>query len=646
MKFSWKNKYITIAGLSITALFFLLNIASPLIINETLEAVFLDYRFLVRNFIKPPSTPKNIVIVAIDEQSLEKYGRWPWSRDLQAELIDRIMMSEPQVLAVDIFYPEPETPERDGLLGRVLEQSYGKIVLAAGFDPNAEPNDDEVPDYLLDNAIFKIKRYSQLKGVLEVYKSKSLAVPVIYSNAILGHVVSPPDTDGKLRKEHLYIKFKDEFFPSLSLVTAALAKNMSTEDLIIQGTSGIDLGDTFIPTDIHGRMRVNYLGPEGVFQYVSAADILNNSFEPSFFKGKIVFLGTTAVSTYDFMVTPFSARIPAVEKNATVVENILNKRFILNTPISVASLIIVVTGVVLSFLLPFVRAFPGALTSLGFIVLFVVFNQYLFTFHGFYLNFVYPFANMVAISILFGAYKYLVEERKARELRTMFSSYVSPKVVNELIKNPEMARLGGYRKEITVLFSDIAGFTTYSEKREPEEVVAMLNEYFEVMTDIIFHWDGTLDKFVGDEIMAFWGAPLDQPDHAERALRCALHMSDELDSLRQKREAAGKQAIDSGIGLNSGEVLIGNIGAAGKKMDFTAIGDHINLGARVEALTRQYKTRILITEFTHAKIQPLVDNGRLGHIEVIDTDTVRVKGKDKPVKIFTVKPLPHQDKRD
>lgn len=641
MKRPWKINLITIAGLGITLLFFLLNIASPRIVNDTLEAVFLDYRFLIRNIIKPLPTPENIVIVAIDELSLEKYGRWPWPRDLQAQLVEQIIRSNPKVLAVDIFYPEPETPERDALLGGVFEESYGMITLAAGFDPNADPNDDEVPDYLLDNTILKIKRYSQLKGTLSVHKSKSLSVPVIYSNAILGHVVSPPDGDGKFRKEHLYVKFKEEFFPSLSLVTSALARNMGVEDIIIQGTSGVDFGDTFIPTDIYGRMRVNYLGPERTFRYITAAAILDGALEVSFLQGKIVFLGASAISTYDFMVTPFSARMPAVEKNATVVNNILNKHFILNTPLSVVSFIIVITGVLLSFLLHSVMALLGMLLAFLFIALFTAFNQYIFTYHGYYMNFVYPFGNMVFISILFGSYKYFVEERKAKNLRSMFSSYVSPKVVNELINNPEMARLGGYRQEVTILFSDIAGFTSFSEKREPEEVVHMLNEYFEAMTDIIFHWDGTLDKFVGDEIMAFWGAPLDQADHAERALRCALHMSDQLDCLRESREAKGEQAIDIGIGLNTGEVLIGNIGAAGKKMDFTAIGDHVNLGARVEALTRHYKTRILITEFTQAKIQPLIDSKAFGHIELIEEDTVKVKGKDKPVKIFSIKPIPH-----
>jgi adenylate cyclase len=218
----------------------------------------------------------------------------------------------------------------------------------------------------------------------------------------------------------------------------------------------------------------------------------------------------------------------------------------------------------------------------------------------------------------------------------MFSHYVSPKIVEELLKNPELAKLGGYRREITVLFSDVRGFTTFSEKRKPEEVVEHLNEYLHEMTNLIFKWDGTLDKFVGDEIMAFWGAPLDQPNHAELALKCALNMSDRLEELQAKWRTEGKEPLDNGIGLNTGDVLVGNIGSADKKMDYTIIGDHVNLGARVETLTRKYDTRVLITEFTYEKIRHLVDEGKLYRVDMKEMDTVKVKGKDIPVKIFGI----------
>ncbi|MBM2829090.1 MAG: adenylate cyclase [Actinobacteria bacterium] len=235
------------------------------------------------------------------------------------------------------------------------------------------------------------------------------------------------------------------------------------------------------------------------------------------------------------------------------------------------------------------------------------------------------------------------EEKRAREIRKMFSSYVSPKIVEQLVNHPEWAKLGGERKEVTLLFSDIRGFTTFSEKREPEEVVSMLNEYFKEMTEVVFHWDGTLDKFIGDAILAFWGAPLDQPDHAERAVRCALHMSDRLEMLQARWLAEGKEALDCGIGINTGPVVIGNIGAVGKKMDYTVIGDHVNIGSRVQGLTKTYNTRIILTEYTVAKIKTLVDEGRMGHLDLVSADTVTVKGKETPVKVFRLRSDRHEE---
>jgi len=635
---------ITVAGIVFTILFFLLNLKSPRAMDETIESLIVDYRFLLRNILNPPPVSKNILIVVIDDKSLEKYGRWPWPRSVQAKLIDKIISGSPSVVAVDIFYSEHETEERDSALGTALNQGDEKIVIAVGFDMD-NSGVKEVPDYLLDSAILKVKDNSRLKGkILEVYKFKS-TISEIYSNAVLGHVISPPDMDGKLRWEHLYIQYQDDYYPSLSLMTAAVAMKKDINDITIYGARGVELGEIFIPTDMMGRMRINYIGSANTFRYLSAADVLNDKIHSSVFDDKIVFLGTSAISTYDFMVTPFSARIPAVEKNATVVDNILNRQFIKSVPVSMVSTLIIVSGLFLSFMLPAVRAVFGIGFSILMILLFVLFNQYLFTYQSTYLNFIYPFSNLFIISGIFAAYKYFVEEKKAKQLRKMFSSYVSPKIVTELINNPDMVGLGGYRREITVLFADIAGFTSFSETREPEEVVSMLNEYFKEMTDVIFKWDGTLDKFVGDEIMAFWGAPLEQPDHAELAVKCALEMSERLNSLQKKWKSEGKYILDCGIGINTGIVLIGNIGSADKKMDYTAIGDHVNLGARVESMTRKYDTRILITQYTYEKIAELIDKNRIGHIDMLvcAVDTVKVKGREVPIKMFSVVSKPHSD---
>jgi len=629
-----KIKAITVFGVVSTGCFLVLNLLSPQFVEERVESLLVDFRFQLRNLMASPPVPRNIIIVEIDEKSLEKYGRWPWSRVRQAKLIDRIVHAKPSVLAVDIFYPERESRKADAALARTLAKARGTIILAAGFDTTAT-TPIEPPDFLLDNALVNIKDQSRLSQAPVVNKPKT-SIAALSSQATLGHVYSPSDLDGKLRWEYLYIKYADDIYPSLSLITAAQALGKTIADITVYAGRGIQVGDTYIPVEPAGRMRIDYLGRDRTLRYISAADILSGAFQPSDLKDKVVLLGTSAISTYDFVVTPFSARMPGVEKNATVVENILNKRFLKNIPVSVVSLAVLVTGLILALLLPRMRALHGLVLSSALMAVFAAGNQYLFAYQGYYANLFYPFGNMAVISVFAGTYKYLTEERKAKELKKMFSHYVSPKIVEELLKNPELAKLGGYRREITVLFSDVRGFTTFSEKRKPEEVVTHLNEYLHEMTDIIFKWDGTLDKFVGDEIMAFWGAPLEQPNHAELAVKCALNMSDRLEELQAKWRAEGKEPLDNGIGLNTGDVLVGNIGSADKKMDYTIIGDHVNLGARVETLTRKYDSRVLITEFTYEKIKNLAEEGKLYRVDMKEMDTVKVKGKDIPVKIFGI----------
>lgn len=234
----------------------------------------------------------------------------------------------------------------------------------------------------------------------------------------------------------------------------------------------------------------------------------------------------------------------------------------------------------------------------------------------------------------------LVDQIKKEEIvRTNLSRYLSPQIVEDIIKKDVQVNLGGDRRVVTVLFMDMIGFTSLSERLQPEEVVSILNEYFTEMSEAIFRWEGTLDKFAGDQIMAFWGAPTEQPDHAELAVRCAIDVSKKLDALRKRWEREGKPVLDSGIGINTGEALVGNIGVEGKKMDYTVIGDNVNLAARVEKLTRQYKTRILFTEYTFAHIEDCLKSDRLGHIKLTDLAEVKVKGKEKGVRIYKLESI-------
>ena len=266
-------------------------------------------------------------------------------------------------------------------------------------------------------------------------------------------------------------------------------------------------------------------------------------------------------------------------------------------------------------------------------------NQSAFIYMNTRINLLYPLLTVLSTGTFIVSYRYFVEERRARDIRKMFSSYVTERVVNVLIEHPEMAKLGGSRREVTVLFADIRGFTPFSERHEPEEVVAILNEYLSIMTDIILRWEGTLDKFIGDAIVAYWGAPMEQKNHAELAIRCALDMNSRMQELQKKWTSEGQTPLSIGIGLNSGEVLVGNIGAEGKKMEYTVIGDNVNIGSRVEALTKKFNTDIMMTEMVLKKITEPVESNIIGHVSIDGVGNVLVKGKKKQIRLYKMKSL-------
>lgn len=615
----------------------------PQFIEETLEAFTLDMRFFLRNIISRPVIPDNILIVAIDEKSLREYGRWPWSRFLMSELVEKILFSEPRVLFVDIFFSESENKAADEALGSIFRRSKDKVVIATAFDVWIKKkyiSRKEIPEQVLDSAILRVEGLKEIKPIEA--DDVLASVPEISKDVITGHIYNHPDYDGKLRWEILYLKYGDEILPSLSLQASRIAIGLEMDKIEIFGNKGVRLGEkVFIPTDKRGRILVNYIGREGSFRYISASDVLKGYVNKSLFKDRIVLLGTTAIATYDLKNTPFSANMPGVEKNATVIENIVNKRILRKSHGYVEIIFLILTSLIMIFALPRLNALKGAGVCLVLFLSYVSTVLFLFIYKGVWVNFVYPATNIIVVTIFVIVVKYFFEEKKAREIRSIFSSYVSPKIVEELINDPMKARLGGERKVVTVLFSDIIGFTSLSEERSPEEVVELLNEYFSEMTNIIFKWDGTLDKFVGDEIMAFWGAPLDQPNHAELAVRCAMNMIGSLKKMQERWLKENKVVLDCGIGINTGEVVVGNIGAEGKKMDYTLIGDNVNIAARVEKLTRTYNAKILITENTLNYLRDVLKDGRFGHCEFKSKHAVKVKGKEKPIELYEVVPMSH-----
>jgi adenylate cyclase len=366
----------------------------------------------------------------------------------------------------------------------------------------------------------------------------------------------------------------------------------------------------------------------------SEINLLNDaapSLDPALFKDKIVFVGLTAAGLVDVFQTPFDAvgqgRMPGVQMHASVADSILSNRFIrpAGRGWRVAA---VLGGAVLVGLLSAFLSFHGAAPAAAAAMAgFAAYALYAFG-NGLWLNMVEPLAAMGLALFSGTAYQYFVEGREKRKVKTLFGRYVSRDVYEQLLAHPERAALGGTRRDMTVLFSDIRGFTSVTEKGQPEELVAQLNEYFSRMVDIVFRHEGTVDKFVGDMVMALFGAPLDDRDHAEHAVAAAVDMVRELGELNRSWAAAGKAQLDIGVGVNSGEMIAGNIGSA-SIMSYTVIGDNVNLGSRLESLNKEYRTRIIISEATRGRLT--------GTYEIRPLGDVIVKGKTQPVAIFEVK---------
>ena len=598
---------------------------------EAVENKLIDIRFRLRGAIHPPDT---VIIAALDEQSIEQHGRWPWSRDKIAQLVKMLSDSGAEIVMYDIIFSETEP--NDTTLSNAMNDS-GNVILPMTFDfnkPGAPLNQSQLHNNYYQN-IQNAYKFEQIPPI----NAKGIKLPVepLANVAMaIGHINMLADSDGTLRWETMAIEHNGYLFPSIDLQVAASYLGVPQDRIVLDATQGIQLGKKrYIPTNHWGQMLIHYYGPSHTFTHISISDILDGKIAKEQLYGKIILIGATeAKGIFDLRVTPFTAEMAGIEKHASVIASILDDKFLKSVPRSANILVILFFGLFLSVTVSRVKAIGGMILLIATLVFLFLSGYYLFTLKGFWLNLTYPAVNILFIVMTGTAFRYAIEERSAKQIRDMFSSYVTARVVDELIKNPNMAKLGGEKREVTILFSDLRGFTTFSEKHSPEDAVQILNEYLTAMTEVVFRWEGTLDKFIGDAILVFWGAPLKQENHAELAVKCALNMVQRLVELQNKWKSEGKYVLDCGIGINTGAVLVGNIGAVGKKMDYTVIGDHVNLCSRIESLTRKYETRILITEYTLEKIRHLIAGGGLSHVSIAGLDNVIVKGKEKPVTIY------------
>ncbi len=583
---------ILLAALSILAVLSLYYTQNPFL--EAFEAKTYDLRFRdMRGAI--PLEP-SIGIIAIDDKSIAELGRYPWTRSQYARLLDKLKAAQAKVVLFDAFFPEREDMVNDQAFAAATKKA-GNVVMAV---------------------LYEFGKNEQVKGVTR-------SLPEIERAAAgVGQINLFPDDDGVNRRTPLLIEADGKQTPSLGMMAAMLALG---EKEFAADAFEVILGERHIPVGENSSMWVNFTGPPGGYPRYSFTDVVNGRIPAEQLKGKVLFVGATALGVYDMRVTPFHGNTPGVEIHATVADNIISDRFIRQGGLEALFDIffIVLMGALAYFLTTSLRLYGAIPTTTLLLAGYIWFAYYMFE-AGHWINIIYPTLSAILALLVGGSFRYLVLERSAREMRSMFSSYLSPKLVARLEKDPEAARIGGDNKEVTVLFTDIKSFTTFSESHPPQEVVSHLNEYLGAMVQVIEQHDGTIDKFIGDAIMAYWGAPLSQPDHAKLALQCLLAMDRRLGELRSKWVSEGKEPFSIRGGIQSGEVVAGNVGFAGKKMEYTVIGDTVNLASRLEGTAKYYGVTYLAGENTYQLTSTVC-----GYREI---DKIRVVGKQLPVTIY------------
>jgi adenylate cyclase len=436
-----------------------------------------------------------------------------------------------------------------------------------------------------------------------------------------------------MRALRLLHRHEKTLYPSLTLATIAKYFDAEVEPINSQihpgeRLGGVYAGDREIPTNGRGHFYLNYyMDPQEYFEAYSVADFIDGTVPPEKYEDKIVLFGMTAHGLkQDLRATPYSPATPGVYVHATAIQNIIDQRYLERVfGIALAEIFFyLVLGVALGLLLPRIPAWAGVLVAVGFAVgLYLIDVLWLFP-NGTWIMTVFPTLQVATTLVGVIVHGYLTEGREKAKIRKAFQFYLTKSVVDEMLKDAAKLQLGGERRVCTVLFSDIRGFTTISERLSPEELVSLLNSYLTPMTNLVFKYDGTLDKYMGDAIMAIFGAPVPYEDHAERACFSALEMMEELEKLQAGWRRDQLPEIDIGIGLNTGPMSVGNMGSE-IRFDYTVMGDNVNLGSRLEGINKQYGTNIIVSESTQTAATG---------VHTREMDAVRVKGKREPVRIY------------
>jgi len=681
---------VTLAGLTLFAFSGIGdNTQAGIIFLRDIEQSSLDLRFELRG--QRPHDG-NIVIVGIDEKTLQKIGSFPLPRKDYALLINQLSAGGARVIGFDATFPTPETNSAGAAL-QELQRELGRLAspaverkikdLEAATDQDAlfasslkraanvvlghlflESARAQSADPELAKAYFNVIWAKSFPQVLKVNakggrdfdmgeawkeKGKGAVFEGVEANiselaeaaASYGFFNITPDTDGTLRHALLIARYQElDWYPSLDLQVVREFERIPDQDIAAyispNGLERIQFGEHAFRPARNGTALINYNGPYHTYQHYSMWDVMSGAVPPETFRGKIVLMGATAIAIGDIRTTPFpqgDSAYMGVEVHANIIDNILhsNERgrgFLIRgfneEMIDVG--FILGFGLLFGLLVGPIEPAKSTVSLLVVLAAYAWFVYFMFAERGRWLSFVIPAGTLVANYAVITSFRMIFEEREKRKIRKTFSQYLSPDVISLIEKDPQKyVRPGGEIKELTVMFSDIRGFTTISEGLTPDELVSLLNEYLGEMTEIVFANQGTLDKYIGDAVMAFWGSPLPQEDHAVRACECALQMIHSLERLNAKWTAEGRRAISIGIGLNTGLLNVGTMGSA-KRLSWTVMGDNVNLASRLEGINKEYHTQIVISEATYHQVK--------NRFVCRELDKIRVKGKKLPVKIY------------
>lgn len=595
----------------------------------------------------------SIVIVDIDDISLEKEGRWPWPRTKLAALISQLQALGAVVIAFDMIFPQEEKNIINDVEAEIAKQHlqndqlnltlqkiypffnndaiFAKsmhtidIVIGITFSRHKGIIGFVPPPILTLNETEKHLSFFTMNGLVGVNPTIATAEKNV------GFINVFPDEDGIIRRVPLLLRYQDGLYPSLALeaVRVYLLSNIKLVTAQYGDSSrieGVQLNDYVIPTDSHAQVLIPFIGRSFTYPYFSATDVLNNQIPQNALAGKIVFVGTSAIGLGDLKATAVQGAFPGVEIHATIADGILKKMFPFKPAWAIGAevFLIVVLGILLAIVCPHFGPRILTLIILLMPVLILFLSNLLKEKTGLLLDYFIPMALCISIALLNLIYGYIFESRRRVHLKAMFGQYVPEKHIDAMLKSGVHYELSGEDREMSVLFADIRDFTTISEQMTATQLKNYLNTYLNPMTEIIFKYQGTIDKYVGDLIMAFWGAPLNDSLHVQHAMNTALDMQNEIKKINQIFLEKKLAPIQIGIGLNSGIMSVGDMGSK-FRLNYTVLGDAVNLGSRVESLTKYYGVNIIVTESMIT--QNMAFLCRL-------LDRVRVKGKETSVAIY------------